>query len=113
MMEIGGLAPVGADVKPELDIAGAARRLNAADPAEARKAAEGFEAVFLNQFVASMFDGTKTDGLFGGGQGEKMWQGFLVQHIADAFAARGGIGIADMVMREMTMNAEGVNEQVD
>ncbi|NNU17414.1 hypothetical protein HK107_13865 [Parvularcula sp. ZS-1/3] len=98
--------PAGADIKPELDIAGAARKLAAAKPDEARKAAEGFEAVFLNQFVSSMFSGMKTDGLFGGGQGEKMWQGFLVQHIADSFAQRGGIGIADMVMAEINKTSE-------
>nr|WP_269815675.1 rod-binding protein [Parvularcula mediterranea] len=53
-----------------------------------------------------MFSGMKTDGLFGGGQGEKMWQGFLVQHIADSFAQRGGIGIADMVMAEINKTSE-------
>lgn len=110
MTELAALPPVGADTRPELDIAGAARRLQNAAPEDVRKAAEGFEAVFLNQFVASMFEGTKTDGLFGGGQGEKMWQGFLVQHIADAFAARGGIGIADMVIREITQSSEGMDQ---
>lgn len=110
MSEIGALPPIGQDVRPELDIAGAARKLESAAPEEARKAAEGFEAVFLNQFVGTMFEGMKTDGLFGGGAGEKMWQGFLVQHIADAFAQRGGIGIADMVMREITQSTEAPNE---
>jgi len=106
-MTVSPLAPVGGDVQPELDIAGAARQLTASTaPEDVRKAAEGFEAVFLNQFVASMFEGMKTDGLFGGGQGEKMWQGFLVQHIADAFAQRGGIGIADMVAREIIQESE-------
>lgn len=110
-MTVPPLAPIGQDVKPELDIARAARQLDASmAPDDVRKAAEGFEAVFLNQFVSSMFEGMKTDGLFGGGQGEKMWQGFLVQHIADAFAARGGIGVADMVAREILKNAEGTNE---
>ncbi|MEO1399104.1 MAG: rod-binding protein, partial [Pseudomonadota bacterium] len=104
------LPPVGQDVKPELDISRFARQLTASSaPEDVRKAAEGFEAVFLNQFVGSMFEGIKTDGLFGGGQGEKMWQGLLVQHISDAFAQRGGIGIADMVAREI-LKAEGSHE---
>ncbi|MCQ8185506.1 rod-binding protein [Parvularcula maris] len=106
MTEVAPLQPLGAEASPELDIAGAARRLQAAKPDEAREAAEGFEAVFLNQFVDTMFSGMKTDGLFGGGNAEKMWQGFLVQHIADAFAARGGIGIADMVMAEINRISE-------
>lgn len=101
-MSMAPLAPVGSDVRPEMDVEGAARALKASQaPEDVRKAAEEFEAVFLNQFVGTMFEGMKTDGLFGGGQGEKMWQGFLVQHIADAFAQRGGIGIADMVAREI------------
>jgi Rod binding domain-containing protein len=106
MSEIAGVQPFGAQATPELDLDGAARRLQNAAPAEVRKAAEGFEAVFLNQFVGTMFSGMKTDGMFGGGNGEKMWQGFLVQHIADAFAQRGGIGIADMVVAEMTRASE-------
>lgn len=111
MSEISALPPIGADTKPEADIAGAARKLTAATaPEDVRKAAEGFEAVFLNQFVASMFEGMKTDGLFGGGNGEKMWRGFMVQHVADAFAERGGIGIADMVAREILQNSEVPNE---
>jgi Rod binding domain-containing protein len=106
MSEIASLTPIAAQTTPELDLQGAARKLKASAPADVREAAEGFEAVLLNQFVSSMFKGMKTDGLFGGGQGEKMWQGFMVQHIADAFAERGGIGIADMVVREMTRSAE-------
>ncbi|MEM9839113.1 MAG: rod-binding protein [Pseudomonadota bacterium] len=110
-MTISALSPVGQDVTPELDIARVARQLESSGaPADVQRAAEEFEAVFLNQFVGSMFDGMKTDGLFGGGQGEKMWQGFLVQHIADAFAQRGGIGIADMVTREILKNSVGPNE---
>lgn len=104
------IAAPGAQVTAEPDIAGAARRLQAAPPAEMKKAAEQFEAVFLTQFVGSMFEGMKSDGLFGGGQGEKMWQGFLTQHIADAFAQRGGIGIADMVLEQMIKSSEGMNE---
>lgn len=105
-MTISGIAPIGADIQPQLDIAGVARRLEGSAPEDVKKAASEFEAVFLNQFVGTMFEGMKTDGLFGGGSGEKMWQGFLVQHIADSFAERGGIGIADMVVRQLTQEAE-------
>jgi Rod binding domain-containing protein len=104
--EIGPIKPAAFQAAPEADLTGAARRLQSAAPQDVRKAAEGFEAVFLNQFVGTMFSGMKADGLFGGGNGEKMWQGFLVQHIADAFAQRGGIGIADMVVAEMTRASE-------
>ncbi|MEM1380814.1 MAG: rod-binding protein [Pseudomonadota bacterium] len=110
-MTIAPVTPLGAETQPDIDIAGAARKLTAASaPEDVRKAAEGFEAIFLNQFVSSMFEGIEADGPFGGGQAEKMWQGLLVQHIADAFAQRGGIGIADMVAREILQTSEGINE---
>ena len=111
MSEISMIAPLDpAATKVEPDLAAEARKLQAAGPDKVREAAEGFEAVFLNQFVGSMFKGIKTDGLFGGGQAEKMWQGFLTEHIADAFAARGGIGIADIVVQQLTQSTEGMNE---
>ena len=94
--------------EPNMDAA--LRRLQSASPQDAKKAAEGFEAVFLTQFVSSMFQGIDTDGLFGGGSAEKMWQGFLTQHIAEAFAERGGIGIADMVLQQINQSSEGVND---
>ncbi|MEM7740834.1 MAG: rod-binding protein [Pseudomonadota bacterium] len=94
--------------EPNMD--DALRRLQAAAPHDAQKAAEGFEAIFLTQFVSSMFSGLDADGLFGGGNGEKMWQGFLTQHIAEAFAERGGIGIADMVLQQINQSSEGFNE---
>ena len=107
-MSVPAIPPVQSDVQPDVDFEAAARKLMASKgPEDVRKAAEGCEAVFLNQFVASMCEGIKTDGRFGGGQGEKMWQGFLVEHIADAFAERGGIGIADMITREILKNSEG------
>ena len=105
-MTVNGIAPIGAEATPELDVAGAARRLENAAPEDVQKAAKEFEAVFLNQFVGTMFEGMETDGMFGGGPGEKMWQGFLVQHISDSFAERGGIGIADMVIQQLTQDAE-------
>lgn len=87
----------------------AAASLNAAaaaSPEAAREAAKGFEAVFLTQLVDSMFAGVSTDGYFGGGSAEKLWRGFLVEHIADAFAERGGVGIADAVMAQIVQLSE-------
>ena len=51
-MTISGIAPIGADIQPQLDIAGVARRLESSAPEDVKKAASEFEAVFLNQFVA-------------------------------------------------------------
>lgn len=66
-----------------------------------RKTAQDFEASFLAQMLKPMFQGLKTDGLFGGGQAEETWRGFLVDEMAKKTVAAGGVGLADTVMAEM------------
>ena len=48
-----------------------------------------------------MFAGVKTDGPFGGGQGEKVFRSMLVQEYGKAAAKAGGFGLADEVQREI------------
>lgn len=69
--------------------------------AKARQAAQDFEGFFLGQMLQPMFEGIGTDGPFGGGEAESMWRSFEVDEYGKAFARHGGIGIADMVFREM------------
>lgn len=68
----------------------------------ARHAANEFEAVFLNQMLAPMFEGLSTDGLGGGGTGEEMFRPMLIDQYAQAIQHAGGIGIADQIVRELT-----------
>lgn len=75
---------------------------------KARAAAEGFEAVFLAQMMGAMFEGIESNGLFGGGAGEEMWRGFFVEHVAEAHAKRGGLGIADAVMAQIIQTSENI-----
>ena len=69
--------------------------------AQAQKAAEDVEAFFLSQVFETMFAGVKTDGPFGGGQGEKVFRSMLVQEYGKASAKAGGFGLADEVQREI------------
>lgn len=69
--------------------------------AATRQAAEDFEAVFLSQMFANMFNTVEDDGPFSGGSGEKMFQGHLHEEMGRAMARAGGVGIADAVQREM------------
>jgi len=62
-----------------------------------RKVAEDFEAVFISQMLAPMFQGLETDGLFGGGHAETVWRSMMVDEMGKAVAANGGIGVADSV----------------
>jgi Rod binding domain-containing protein len=70
-------------------------------------AAEEFEAVFLSQMLEQMFQGIRTDGPFGGGKAEEMFRSFMLQEYGKVMAASGGVGIADMVKREMLRAQEG------
>ncbi len=66
-----------------------------------RRTAEEFEAMFLAQMLAPIFETLETDGPFGGGSGEQMYRPILVQEYGKAIAANGGIGIAEAVQREI------------
>ncbi len=70
-------------------------------PDEIRRVAEEFEAVFIAEMLAPMFESLSTEGLGGGGQGEQMFRPMLVERYAEAISQAGGVGIAESVMREM------------
>jgi Rod binding domain-containing protein len=42
-----------------------------------------------------------TEGLFGGGQSEKIFRSMMVDEYGKAIAQAGGVGIADAVQREI------------
>ena len=72
-----------------------------ADPEATQKTAKDFEAFFVIQMLEHMFKDVPTDGFFGGGKSEGVWRSMLLQQYGRTIADRGGIGIADMVSREM------------
>ncbi len=67
---------------------------------EVRRVAEEFEAVFIAQMMAPMFQGLETDELFGGGPGEDIYRSVLVEEYGKSIARAGGIGRADTIQRE-------------
>lgn len=69
--------------------------------AKAWAAAQDFEAQFISTMTQSMFAGLKTDGPFGGGQGEEMFRSLLVDQYGTQIAKSGGIGIADTIYSEI------------
>lgn len=64
-------------------------------------AAKEFEAVMLATMLKPIFEGVSISEPFGGGEGEEMWKGLLVEEYAREMAASGGIGIADEVRAEL------------
>ena len=75
-----------------------------------RKRAVEFEAVYLAQMLQPMFDELKSSGPFGGGFGEDVWRSQQVQEYGKAIAQSGGVGIADVVARELIEAQEAGQE---
>ncbi len=66
-----------------------------------RDAAAEFEAVFVSQMLAPMFETLESDTMFGGGPGEDIYRSMMVEEYGKAIARSGGVGIADAVAREL------------
>ncbi|MDZ4869511.1 MAG: rod-binding protein [Alphaproteobacteria bacterium] len=88
-----------------LQITNAARGATPKAPVEGMKnvdeTARDFEAVFISQMFEQMFADVKTDGLGGGGSGERIFRSMMVQEIGRQMADQGGMGLADTVKREL------------
>ena len=67
----------------------------------AKKAAEDFESVFVSQMLEPMFQGLRTDGMFGGGNGEAVFRSLMIQEVGKEITKSGGVGISDSVYGEM------------
>lgn len=77
-----------------------------ADTAKPRNAASEaftkFEAVILQNFIQTMLP-KDTTSVYGEGLAGDMWQSMMAEKLADAVAERGGIGIADRILRDHYM----------
>jgi flagellar protein FlgJ len=76
---------------------------------QARKTGQEFEEMFIAQMLQPMFDALPTDGMFGGGAGERLFRSFQVNEYAKAITRTGGIGIADSVTRHLITLQEKSN----
>src|SRR3546814_8735925 len=76
---------------PPARLPAAAKPAAGAGPETARRVAEEFEALFLSEILAPVFESTETDGLFGGGEGEKIFSSMMVQAYGKAIARSGGV----------------------
>ncbi len=70
--------------------------------AKAKKAAQEFEAMFLEQMLERVFASAGEEGPLGeNGTGGEVYRSMLVKEYAGGLAKAGGVGIADQVYREM------------
>ncbi|HER34226.1 MAG: flagellar assembly peptidoglycan hydrolase FlgJ [Halothiobacillaceae bacterium] len=78
------------------------------DPAQALKTvASQFETQFVKMMLQSMREATPRDGLFNSDQ-MKTFEGMFDQEIAQTLSSRaGGIGLAEMIERQLSKQADG------
>lgn len=92
------------------DVAAAAPRPgHRATPEQAAQTGLRFEQMFLAQMLTPVFDAIDTGGMFGGGSAEKMLRSFQVDAFAGSIVAKGGIGLAQDVAREILRMQEKTN----
>ncbi len=65
------------------------------------KTAKDFEGMFMTQMLQPMFQSVEVDKTFGGGHGEEVMRGFLVQEYGKLASKGMHLGIADAVKSEM------------
>jgi len=58
-----------------------------------------FEAMVLQSFLQTMLP-KDTESVYGGGMAGEMWQSLLAEQLGATMARRGGIGIADRILRD-------------
>jgi Rod binding domain-containing protein len=75
----------------------------ARDPSKAiRKTAEQFEAYFIQQMMKTMRESIEKSDLVDGGNMD-MYQDLMDKEVSLSMAKRGGMGLADMLERQMNM----------
>ena len=108
---ISGL-PASADANVALDRQSAKqldkmRSFKTTDPREADKVSRDFEAMFLSSMMQPMFATLKPGkGLFGGGNAESTFSAMLVDEYGKVIAKSGGVGIAEMVRKQILQTQE-------
>ncbi len=76
------------------------------DPAALREVAGQFEALFLQTLLQSMRESSLGDPIFGDSDQHEMYQGMLDQQLALEMASGKGIGLAEMLVRQLGGDAD-------
>jgi len=74
---------------------------------KAWETAQGLEANFFQTMLGSMFEGVQGDGPMGNSAtGQDAWRGMLIEKYGQTMSAKGGIGLAPQIYREMLRHQE-------
>lgn len=82
------------------------RGASANDPATLREVARQFEAIFTKMMLESMRNASFGDPLFGSDQTD-MYQGMMDDQLALQLTSGQGIGLADMLIRQLSQGGQG------
>lgn len=66
-----------------------------------KEAVEQFESVLIGELTGYMLNTVDTDSEFGGGHAEEIFRGMLAEHLGNAIAKRGGLGLSTALMTEV------------
>ncbi len=107
IVDLGQIASAGRAGKARL-LAGQLQAPMASE--QVRRVAEEFEAVFIAQMMAPMFEGLESDEMFGGGPGEDIFRSVLIEEYGKSIARAGGIGLSDIIQREILRLQEAARQ---
>lgn len=69
--------------------------------------AQGLEANFFQTMLGTMFEGIDGEGPMGtAATGQDAWRGMMIENYGQSIAAKGGIGLAPQIYREMLRHQE-------
>lgn len=83
-----------APITPATGAAAPAAAAASGDP-QIREAAEGFEGIFMSMLVEQMMKGTQA------ADANPLYAGLATQKLGDELARQGGIGLADVLVRQL------------
>ena len=77
-----------------------------------KRACRDFESLFVSYMLKEMRRTVPQDGLFGGGQAEKMYTSMMDSEVAKEISRQRGLGLAPMMVHQMmaAINETSTNE---
>jgi peptidoglycan hydrolase FlgJ len=112
-----GAAPIASNPNYALDIRQAQARgqlpKNIPVNKKAWEVAQGLEANFFQTMIGTMFNDVEGEGPMGkAATGQDAWRGMMMEEYGKSIAAKGGIGLAPQIYREMLRNQESSKNAV-
>lgn len=83
--------------------------VSAAKEKKLRQACEGFESIFIQKMWESMRSSLPKEGMMHSKE-EQFWQGMYDQELSKSLASAGGIGLADMMMTQLSQKLQSASE---